>query len=349
MIPPPPAAPVELARDGAASRRGPRGPVAYARRVATVLAEVAPALLADALSPPPADPILREEEGLAGGDGRRIALYVQFSPTGALSGMVRRQLALYRDEGFSVVLISVSPDFPEADWQAARAEAALIVHRVNHGRDFGAWRDLVGPVLRRWPGAEELLLVNDSVLGPLAPLGPVFGGLRAGGEGLFGLIESHGAGAHLQSNLLLARGAAAVADLARFLQALRPSRSKWLVVQRGELALSGWMRARGHRVGALFSYAAAIAEALRDPDERVLLRTLAGGGELTDLLLQRPLNPAHHLWRALLRLGCPFIKTELVRNNPWNLPGVDGWRGLVPAGAPCPLPLLDEHLRVMGA
>ncbi len=347
MILPPPAAPTDLADAGDASRLGSRGPIAYARRVVAVLAEVIPALVAD-LIPPRGDPILRQQEGLAPGDGRRIALYVQFSPTGALTDMVRRQLALYRAEGFSIVLISVSPNIPEADWQAARADTALIVHRRNHGLDFGAWRDLIGPALARWPDAEELLLVNDSVLGPIAPLAPVFAALRAGGDGMFGLLESLGAGAHLQSNFLLVRGARAIADAAAFLRAMRPSRSKWLIVQRGELAFGPWMRARAHRVAALFPYAAMVAAALRDPDERAALRARMGAGDIEKILMQHPLNPAHFFWRVLPRLGCPFIKTELIRNNPWDLPGLDAWPSLVAPDAPCPAPLLAVHLRAMG-
>ena len=87
MIPPPPAAPTDLADPGVASRLGSRGPLAYARRIAAVLGEVLPALIADFFSPR-GDPILRWQEGLAPGDGRRIALYVQYGPTGVLTEMV---------------------------------------------------------------------------------------------------------------------------------------------------------------------------------------------------------------------------------------------------------------------
>lgn len=347
MIPPPPAAPTDLSEPSALSRRGSRGALDYARRVAEVLREVIPALAADAL-PRRGEAILRQEPGLSQGDGRRIALYVTYSPTGVVTEMVRRQLALYRSEGFQSVVISVSPTLSEADWHVARQDCALLVHRANHGRDFGAWRDLIGPALQRWPGAEELLLANDSVLGPLAPLGPVFAALRAGGEGLFGLVESQAGGAHLQSNFLLIRGARAIADAAAFLRAMRPSASKWLIVQRGELALSPWMRARGHRVAALFPYAAAVDAALAEPRQRAALRDLMRGEDGRDALLRRPLNPQHHLWRVLPRLGYPFLKTELIRNNPWDLPGIEDWRALVPPNSPCSLPVLEAHLAAMG-
>jgi hypothetical protein len=58
-----------------------------------------------------------------------------------------------------------------------------------------------------------------------------------------------------------------------------------------------------------------------------------------------PLNPSHHLWRVLIEcMDFPYLKTELVRRNPGNLPGVDGWAQLVPADE---ARLILDHLAIM--
>lgn len=291
------------------------------------------------------------------GGSRSVALYAHYSPCGRISEMVRQQLHHYAAAGFEVVVITMAEKIAEEDWAAASASCALLVRRRNFGRDFGAWRDVVREVLHRRPEVEELLLVNDSVLGPIRPLGPVMDALRGGGEGLFGLTESMQGGSHLQSYLLLARGRAAVEDLADILCGMRCSHSKWLIVQRGELRLAREMRRRGHRVAALFGYARLVAAAAADPAERVRLaaldprlRTLEAlpAAERTALLLKRPLNPTHHLWAALVRrMGFPFIKTELVLRNPGRLPDVGGWAELVPPDAPCPPEAIAAHLAAM--
>jgi hypothetical protein len=306
------------------------------------------------------DPVLRMEPGLASRGRRSVAIYVHWSPRGEVSEMVRRQLATYDALGFETVFVSTAPVLPEADWQAARQHCALAVHRRNHGRDFGAWQDLLDETERRWPAAEELLLVNDSVLGPLRPLEPCLAAMRAGGEGLFSMLESRQGGPHLQSWFLLARGPAAVADLSTFLRQMRLSASKWLVVQRGELRLVRWMRSRGHRVAALFGYDALVADCVADPSLRAALVSwnpaLARLDALpeperarawTRRLLAQPVNPAHLLWRTLAQAGCPFLKTELVRNNPGRLPDVEHWPEVVPEDAPCPAPVIAAHLRAM--
>ncbi|WP_431270952.1 hypothetical protein [Dankookia sp. P2] len=305
-----------------------------------------------------APPLLRLEPGCdPRPDAASVALYVHYAASGQVSEMVRRQLAGLAAAGFAIVFISMAERLPEPDWQVARQHCALVAQRHTLGRDFGAWQDLAAEARRRWPGATELLLANDSVLGPILPLPPVLSALRAGGAGLFGLTESIQGGPHLQSYFLLARGAAATADLFGFLAAMRMSHSKWLVVQRGELRLARWMRGRGHQVAALFGYHRLVAAALGVAEERARLaashpplRALEAlpPAAREALLLSQPLNPTHHFWHALVRqLGFPFLKTELVRRNPGRLPGIEGWRALVPAAAPCPVPVIEAHLQVM--
>lgn len=340
----------------------PGEPLRFAGRAAELAWELTRAAVLDAREAlRPAGPmILRMEEGAAPQlAAHGVALYVHYAPGGAVSDMVRRQLAEYGRAGFAVVFITVAESVPEADWQAARAVSALAVHRRNAGRDLGAWRDLAGEALRRWPEAEELLLVNDSVLGPFRPLAPIFAALRAAGEGVFGLVESLQGGAHLQSWFLLARGARAVRELAGFLTQLRLSASKWRMVQRGEIALTPWLLQRGVRVAALYGYARAVEAALADPAERARLAArypgiaaLAGPereAALRRALEGRPVNPSHHLWRTLVtRLGCPFVKTELVRRNPWRLPDVSDWPALLSSESPCTEVEIAAHLRTMG-
>jgi hypothetical protein len=331
-------------------------PLRFAKRVVEVGTEVALAAVRDALARPVAAPLRRIEAGaVAAGPAAPVALYVHYSRTGAVSAMVRRQLAAYREAGFAVVFISMAGNIPAADWAAAGAACALLVQRHNAGLDFGAWHDLAPEVARRFPAAPELLLVNDSVLGPIRPLGPVFAALRAGGEGLFGLTESRQGGVHLQSYLLLARGPAAVADLLGFLGALRLSVSKWMIIRRGELRLSRHMAARGHRVAALFGYRRVLEAAFADAGERAYLysfhrRIAADPALAAEQLWRWPLNPTHHLWRVLVRgFGYPFVKTELVRRNPGRLPAVADWPALLGGDSPAPAGELAEHLALLDA
>lgn len=332
-----------------------------AYRAAIIGREVAAALPRDArrIMQKAAQPLRIEPGVRPAPQATQIALYVHYSTTGTVSEMVRYQLGLLADFGFAIVFISMARQIPEDDWQAARNLCALVVHRRNFGRDFGAWHDLMPEVRRRWPHPTELILANDSVLGPIYPLAPVIQVMRSGGNGLFGLTESLQGGPHLQSYLLLAQGKSAVSDLMAFLQTLYISHSKWLLVQMGEIRLARWMRRRGHRVAAVFGYDRLIQAAVADPAER--LRLMGSNAKLRNLdqldadqavalLYEWPLNPTHHLWHVLAtKFGDPFVKTELVLRNPGQLPDVETWPAVVPPNSPCSLPMLTAHLKTMTA
>lgn len=331
-------------------------------RIFTVLHEVSVALPRDLVRfvRAPAFVPLRLEIGVRpDADATRIALYVHYSASGRVSEMVRFQLETLGHLGFSIVFISMAERIPEHDWQAVRQLSALVVQRRNFGLDFGAWRDLLPEVRRRWSIPEELMLANDSVLGPIHPLAPLIETMRAGGEGLFGLTESLQGGPHLQSYMLLTRGKSAVEDIMHFIGTLRISHSKWLLVQMGEVRLARWMLRRGHRVAALFGYDRLIQAALADRDERKrvakLYSKLRALDRLPDdqasaLLHRWPLNPTHHLWHVLaMRFKGPFLKTQLVARNPGQLPDVAEWAQIVPPDSPCPVTVIQAHLETIKA
>jgi hypothetical protein len=358
----------DLHEDGAGLRRVAHGYASsgtwlrLAKRLFRAANEIAYALPRDAWRAisRQADRPMRIEDGSDPSPGAiRIALYVHYSANGSISEMVRYQLDLLHQAGFATVFISMASNIPEADWQAARALCALVVQRRNFGRDFGAWQDLVPEVRGRWGIPQELMLVNDSVLGPIRPLQPVLETMRSGGDGLFGLTESLQGGPHLQSYLLIARGKQATADIMRFVETMFISHSKWLLVQLGEIRLARWMRRRGHRVAAVFGYDRIVRAVLADPAERDRIKAsnwrLRKLDRLSDeqvaaLLDNWPLNPTHHLWHVLAaRLDFPFLKTELVARNPGRLPGVADWPSVVPPDSPCHVQMLRAHLATLGA
>ncbi|WP_372621836.1 hypothetical protein [Falsiroseomonas sp.] len=310
----------------------------FLRRATSVALEIGGAAVADRLLPPRPAP-MEVEEGRARPGGGSFALYLHWSPDGRISELVRRQVLLWRAQGFAVVFISNAAP-PAPDWDAIADHAVLRVRRGNAGRDFGAWRDGLRLVEARFGRPAELLLANDSVLGPFAPLDPLVAAWRASGEGLFGMTESLAGGPHLQSYALLARGAGPIASLADHLAKLPDSASKWRLVQRGEIGLSHRMLKDRQFCGALFDY-----PSLCGMVDRAERRALGPRFARADALWRFPLNPTHHLWRPLVtRMGFPYLKRELIRRMPDPLSPRAAWREVVPAPW---ARLIEDHMRLM--
>ena len=279
---------------------------------------------------------------------RRVCLFAQYHPRQRIRPPLLTYLAALQSCGYQTyVACSGDAGPPEADRAALEATGATLFCRPNAGLDFGAWQHLVRQGCA--DGADRVLLANDSVLGPFHRLDAVIGRMEAGGNDVWGLIESRQRTWHLQSWFLQFTGDAFRHDLVRTLFA-QPFEhmDKEAVIAHGELALGDTLRAAGLRCDALIKH--------RDGTQSARRHTL---------------NMMHLDWaHNLVVLGMPFIKLELLRLNPMRLAWAPEWDGLLrrhfgtdtaplhdylydytgtsPAypGAPYPVPLLPVPLRL---
>jgi hypothetical protein len=281
-----------------------------------------------------------------------IALYIHYAPGTGVSAMVLRQLEEYRALGFTIIFVTMSKGLEAVEIAQLRRLTGLIVHRRNFSFDFGAWHDVARLVPVLAPAATELLLVNDSVCGPLHKLHNIIFNVRACGEGLFGLTENLAPRPHLQSYFLLARGAGVIADVVEFLRKFRPTAYKRGVIRRGEVRLTSWIRERGHLVAAVYGYESVEWIALHRPRTLRRLRSLFPGlagaatrAEWHERLRTLPLNPTHSLWYELVDdCGFPFLKTDLLARNQIGIPDLMDWGDLIPSDHPELRRLIEEHL-----
>ncbi|MDE2516493.1 MAG: hypothetical protein KGL12_10745 [Rhodospirillales bacterium] len=246
---------------------------------------------------------------LAGLDlGPRIALFCHFDAAGALDPAVPIYLAALAEAGFTPIVISNAGYLTPAAEAGLRGAARAVLLRANRGHDFGAWAEAMRRLALPRPETEAILLVNDSVLGPIGPLGPVLARLDPATADLWGLTDCAQLGWHLQSYFLLAgRRALASPEWARFWAGLRPVPSKRWTIWQGEVAFSRRMQRAGLRLAALWPTQGDAAH---------------------------PPNPTTDCWEALLRAGFPFLKKEVLRDDPGRTGAAASWRQAVAARGP---------------
>lgn len=296
---------------------------------------------------------------------RQIAIYAHYNSRGRISAMVLAQLEILRDEGFDTLFVSMS----DIGDPILRAMVEPLVRsmavRKSFGRDFGAWHDMAMIHKTLLQGADEVLLINDSMLGPILPLSPIFDGMRAKGEGLFGLTDSPDQQPHLQSYFLLFRGRTTITAMNDFFQNLKLSFHKETMIRRGEISLSSFMKTHGIPLWASFPFNELEAKVISD--KRYLQPLLACydtllpeqvhpiGIEIDDAvfwrmrikvaLMRLALNPTHFYWRALIEVfRFPYIKTNLLTENPACIPDLTDWHDLIPKGAQVTATMIMDHL-----
>lgn len=260
------------------------------------------------------------------GRARRLCYFAHYHPTNTVADYVVYYLSALRDAGFTVVVLSTA-DLPITEQAKLSAACARLVMRPNVGLDFGGWME----AFARFPPqeAEFLLLANDSVYAPIGDLSAFVDRLTAAPADFYGAVESTELGPHLQSWFLLLRPTAYRSDAFRRLMTEPIPRDlpKMDIIRRYEWGLTERLAAAGltHRAGWSPNRAGPIAKRL-------------------------PFNPTHMLWRALIvNKRIPFLKVELLRDNPTRIAGVAGWRRVVRARAPALVPMIEADAAARGA
>jgi lipopolysaccharide biosynthesis protein len=285
----------------------------------------------------------------------RVAVFVHFDPSGAVPEFTHHYLREIGRAGFALVFVSNAPRLGAADLERLTPLCAAILRRDNVGRDFGAFKDGIAAIadLGR---LDALLLANDSVYGPFHDLGEVMGRMSMAEADVWGITDSWERSFHLQSFFLLfGRRALASPAFARFWSSVRYVQAKSWVIERYEIGLTRTLLSDGLRCRALCPYRDAatglMAASARErdpgpgPADLSPTRRVFFGRVADAVAFGVPLNSCHFLWDHLvLHMGCPFIKRELLRDNPAGIPGVIRWREVVQAVSKYDTDLIARHL-----
>ena len=252
----------------------------------------------------------------------RVCFFAHYHPQGITADHVLFYLAALKQAGFSVVVLSTAT--MDAGEQAKlRGACAALVMRENRGLDFGGWMEAVKLFFPLT--AEFLLLANDSVYGPLADLGAFIARLTAVPADFYGIIESYEAGrAHFQSWFLLLRPSAYRSPAFATLMStpISDTMSKLDIIVTYEQGLTGRLRQAGLIGHPWFS--------------------VEDGGRVAR---QFHYNPMQLTWCQLVaRKAVPFVKIELLRDNPMRVPDAGGWRRVVGARAAKLVPMIADDL-----
>jgi hypothetical protein len=235
---------------------------------------------------------------------RLVCVFSHFDAAGRILPYVRRYLSELGRCGFEIHLVSTSPNLSASDRHEVELGGVTVHCRENAGLDFASWQWALHHVVSL-AEVDWLLLANDSVFGPIFDLEPVFRSQFAENPDFWGITDSYEVAWHLQSYFLCFRGDVARSETFREVFAVDFAKlTKRSIIRNGEISLSQSLLRSGFRGSAVC------------PFDR--LRKYRSFGKC---------NATHVYWDQLIaRLRCPFIKRELIRDNPLNLASARYWK-----------------------
>lgn len=219
-------------------------------------------------------------------DADRVAVIAQFSLGDRVSRSLNTLAAEFVRNGYRVLVVSASEVPGELRFAPEVVDDVTVLRKPNIGYDFGSWALGLAwdPAIARRP---HVILANDSMVGPFAPLDPILRAFESSASDVFGLTESTQFRRHLQSYFVGYRnGVLADRVLDRFWKGIRHETDKNHIIQRNEIGVSSLLRREGYVLSSAFR------------GDQV--------GSAHD-------NPTIVGWRRLLDVGFPFVKREIVR------------------------------------
>jgi hypothetical protein len=196
----------------------------------------------------------------------RLVIYAHYNPNYRITPLILEILKTYSEQGFNVVFVTSSKRIAPPDLETAKSICALIIRRRSYGRDFGAWKDGWRIVRRKYKPPLELLLTNDTLLGPVCPVAPMFDRLRNCDADVVGLTDSWDRSYHLQSFFLVFRQPKGIQVADRYLRRLLLRNSREWVITRGEIAMTRIALRHGLKIDALYRYEDLLSCTMQQPD-----------------------------------------------------------------------------------
>ncbi|WP_192575835.1 rhamnan synthesis F family protein [Agrococcus sediminis] len=242
-----------------------------------------------------------------------------------LRAHVRQTLENYAAHADRVVVVSTSGI--DASSMERLPEQVEFVERRNFGYDFFSYKwglDIVGD----YADYDQILIANDSFVGPTIPLAEITGSPQAHTHDLMGMTLSHNHGDHVQSFFMLANGFVARSKAFRsFWKDMVPVSDRMDVIQRYEFGFSRAITDAGFRLGSYFQPTAQEEQlaaarfqwhAEHRLDRKYPDRTIA---EMRQIDLEsRPWNPGlAYADRVLLDDRLPLLKFDALRFDPYSL------------------------------
>lgn len=227
----------------------------------------------------------------------RIAFYAHFDGENQIKPYVLDSLERLRGTCSRILFISNSP-LAAAELKRVGPYVDETLLRSNSGYDFAMWRH----GLETWDvsACDELVFTNSSIVGPIYPLAPIFESMGKSPCDFWGMTDSHEICWHLQTYFLVFKSQVISSEAFRaFWASVLPVHDKHQAIRSYELGLTSFLMEQGFSAAAFAAMDSWATPRLKSRMER-----------------KRRLNPTLYYPLDLLKAGMPFVKVELLRDNP---------------------------------
>ncbi|PWQ98693.1 rhamnan synthesis F family protein [Leucothrix arctica] len=218
---------------------------------------------------------------------------------------------------YDVVFVTTCEKISARELKKISSLCVSYVVKVNEGHDFGAWKTGLDYVFNKLNSYDFLLLCNDSVYGPMQQLDLIVNKMEQGVYDVWSMTDSQELGYHLQSYFIQYSSKAFSSKVFQeFWAGFQIFDDKQSLIKNCEVAYSARLiSSEGLNVGTYYTAAD-----------------------------QSYLNCLQYYWDKLLENNFPFLKVEVLRDNPLGIDMV-GFEDVIVRNTDYNPSLIAKHLK----
>ena len=243
-----------------------------------------------------------------------LCIFAHYDNKNKISARVLFYLNALFNENIDIVFVSTSNDLPQDELKKIEHIVSKIILRKNIGYDFGSWRTGY-QCIQGINKYKNLFLVNDSIIGPVNSLSDMLHEMSARNYNLWGVTDNYEIEYHIQSYFLCFDNIVLKSNfLDEFMSRICVLKDKQSVINEYEVGLSRLAVEWGFEIGAYCGY------------DEILGYVNNTKHKYRDMLSEKCVNTTLWLPCVLLEtFKSPFIKIELLRDNPNNIDLTDSF------------------------
>lgn len=251
---------------------------------------------------------------------KTLCIFSHYDRDSTISEYVIYYLQELKKLNIDIIFISTSINLNQEEFNKIKDLSYKVIHKKNIGRDIGAYYS--GIINEDLNNFDKLILVNDSVYGPLFDFKNIFEEMNKRDLDLWGMSDSYDISYHIQSYFLVINKRVLTSkEFIEFWKKYRYFDYKDIIINRYEVGFSKYLIKKGFKVGAYCEYKKVLNELYFDffNSQKPLIKS-----NIFYLMLNNNLNQTHFLWNTLiLKYNFTFIKIELLRDNPEKIDNLD--------------------------
>lgn len=260
----------------------------------------------------------------------RVCLFAHYDRDNKVDPYVLYYLKELKQLTSAIIFVSTS-NLPPPEIKKLDDLVDQIILKENKGYDFGSWA--AGISLIELDKIDELLICNDSCYGPFNPLVSIFNKMESKPADFWGMTVNRQIYPHIQSYFVVFKKQVINhPEFKKFWTEIEHQPNKKDTIIFYEIGLTKKLADLG------FKYSAAI--------QAIPKLSIFVAGEYIKLIMCQPvlaffasksapttklltfwlrltrkiqINSTHNFWRVLLQNGMPFVKIELLRDNPLRI------------------------------